>query len=219
MLTLCSYGYVEFTDPAHATAALEAMHDQMIDGRKIRVDYGTERKPKDDSTPRERYNQRASQFGDSQSQPSDTLFLGNLSFDCTNEVVDEAFNSFGTITRVSLPTDRETGAPKGFGYVSFSTVDEAKAAYDGMMGQELANRKLRLDYAQPRDSNGGGQRGGRGGFGGGRGGRGGFGDRGGRGGMRGGPRGGARGGARGGRGGSTNRGGFGDFQGKKTSFD
>ena len=112
---------------------------------------------------------------------------------------------------------RETGNPKGFGYVTFSSVDDAKAAFDAMVGAEISGRPVRLDYATPRPDRGegGGRgRGGRGGFndrgrggrGGGRGGRGGFGDRGG------------RGGARGGRGGSTNRGGFGDFQGKKQTF-
>lgn len=119
---------------------------------------------------------------------------------------------------VRLPTDRETGAPKGFGYITFSTVEEATAALDGAQGLELAGRPLRLDYSSPRPSNGDspfrGGRGGRGGGGGGgRGfGRGGFGDQGGRGGR------GGRGGARGGRGASTNRGGFGDFSGQKTTF-
>lgn len=114
---------------------------------------------------------------------------------------------------VRLPTDRETGAPKGFGYVTFSTVDEATAALKGAQGIEVAGRPLRLDFSTPRPDNGNfNSRGGRGGRGGGgRGfGRGGFGDRGG---SRGG-----RGGGRGGRGGSTNRGGFGDFSGRKTTF-
>lgn len=107
---------------------------------------------------------------------------------------------------------RDSGNLKGFGYVTFSSVDDATAAYDAMMGADIAGRPVRLDYATPRPDRGeGGGRGGRGGGrGGARGGRGGF-DRGGRGG--------GRGGARGGRGGSTNRGGFGDFKGKKMSFD
>lgn len=211
------YGYVEFAEADSAAKALEAKHESMIDGRQVRVDFSTPRQPRDQNTPRDFSNQRANKFGDQTGNPTDTLFCGNLSFDCTNEAVSEAFDEFGSITSVRLPTDRETGAPKGFGYISFSTVEEAQAALEAMNGQEIAGRRCRLDYAQPRAENGGGQRGGRGGFGdrGGRGGfggrgRGGFGDRGGRG----------RGGARGGRGGgSTNRGGFGDFKGNKMSFD
>jgi len=114
---------------------------------------------------------------------------------------------------------RDSGNPKGFGYVTFDSIDGAKAGYEAMKGQEIAGRPVRLDYATPKPDRGAG-----GGRGGGRGGRGGFNDRG-RGGGRGGARGGrggfgdrGRGGARGGRGGSTNRGGFGDFQGKKQTF-
>lgn len=114
---------------------------------------------------------------------------------------------------------RDSGNPKGFGYVTFKSVEDAKNAYENMAGAEISGRPVRLDYATPRPDRSGGDRGGRGG---GRGGRGGFGDRGGRGGGRGGRGGfgdrGGRGGGRGGRGGSTNRGGFGDFAGKKQTF-
>ncbi|RDW84279.1 hypothetical protein BP6252_01869 [Coleophoma cylindrospora] len=211
------FGYVEFTNSADAAAALKAKKGALIDGREANVDFST---PRDTTAPKERAGARAQQYGDSQNPPSDTLFLGNLSFEADENMVGEAFGAHGTVTNVRLPTDMETGNPKGFGYVSFSSIDDAKAAYEAMTGAEIGGRPVRLDYATPRPENGGGGRGG------GRGGRGGFGDRGGRGGGRGGRggfgdrggRGGARGGARGGRGGSTNRGGFGDFQGKKMTF-
>lgn len=212
------FGYVEFADAADAEKALEGMSGNMVDGREIRIDFSTPRTPKDSNTPQ----QRAQRYGDTKNNPSDTLFLGNLSFDCDNDTVSEAFESFGTITRVSLPTDRDTGNPKGFGYVSYSSVEEAQAAMDAMMGADIAGRPVRIDFAGPRPDNAGsGGRGGRGGFGGGRGGggfgggrgRGGFGDRGGRGGGRGG---GFRG--RGTGANTTNRGGFGDFKGRKMTF-
>jgi len=115
----------------------------------------------------------------------------------------------GTITGIRLPTDADSGRPKGFGYISFSSVDEARKALNELQGADLAGRPMRLDFSTPRPSNGESQRGGRGGRGGARGGRGG------RGGARGG-----RGGARGGNASaSTNRGGFGEFQGKKTTFE
>lgn len=194
------------------------MHEYELDGRPLNVDFSTPRQKPD-------ANARANKFGDKRSAPSNTLFIGNLSFDCTNETIQEVFAEYGNVTRVSLPTDRDSGALKGFGYVDYGSQEEATAALEALQGQDVAGRPLRVDFAAPRDDNGGG--GGRGGFGGGRGGgrggRGGFGDRGGRGGGRGGGgfggRGG-RGGARGGgRGGSFNRGGFGDFQGQKKSFD
>jgi len=212
------FGYVEFANAADAAKAHAQMNGYELDGRPLNVDFSTPReKPANNS------NDRANKYGDKRSAPANTLFLGNLSFDCSNEGIQEIFAEYGSITRVSLPTDRDTGALKGFGYVDFTTTEEATAALEALNGQEVEGRAIRIDYAAPRADNGGG--GGRGGgFGGGRGGRGGGGFGGGRGGGRGGfgDRGGrgGRGGGRGGRGGfTTNRGGFSDFKGQKKSFD
>ena len=171
----------------------------------------------------EKTQDRRKSYGDQTGEPSDTLFVGNMAFECSNEDLSDAFSPHGTILSVRIPTDRESGQPKGFGYVTFSTVEEATAALEAMQGGYIARRPVRLDYSQPRQNTGDSPARGRGGFGGRGGGRGGFGDRGGRGGRGGfGGRGGGRGfgdrGGRGGRGGSTNRGGFGDFSGKKTTF-
>lgn len=213
------FGYVEFASAESAAKAKAEMHGKDVDNRALNVDFSTPRA----NNPKEKSNDRAARFGDKPSTPSNTLFIGNLSFDSTNDSIHEAFSAFGEISRVSLPTDRDTGNPKGFGYVDFNTVEEAKAALESMSGADVDGRNIRVDYATPRDDSAGGGRGGRGGFGdrGGRGGgRGGFGGRGGGRGGRGGfgDRGG-RGGGRGGRGGfSTNRGGFGDFKGSKMTF-
>lgn len=196
---------------------------QELDNRPLKCDFSTPRAPKPEGNNRDRAQNRASQYGDKKSEPSNTLWCANLSFDTTPDSLTGHFSEFGTINGIRLPTDRDTGAPKGFGYIEFGSVDEAKTALEAMSGAEIDGRSVRIDYAPARDNNnGGGGRGG-GGFGGRGGGRGGFGDRGGRGGGRGrggfGDRGG-RGGGRGGRGGfSTNRGGFGDFKGSKVSFD
>ena len=221
---------MQFANADDAAKAHAAKKDSELDGRKINVDFATARKSGDDT--KDRFQARSKSFGDQISEPTDTLWIGNISFSIDQDSLSEAFQDFGTIASVRLPTDRETGALKGFGYMTFSTVDESKAALEAMQGYNLGGRSLRLDFSQPRQNFGdspsrGGRGGGRGGFGdrgrgfGDRGdrGRGGFGGRGGRGGFqdRGG-RGGGRGGARGGRGGSTNRGGFGDFAGKKTTF-
>ena len=209
------FGYVEFTDPAHAAAALEAKNGALIDGREVRLDFSTgkqNQKSGQGSTPQQRSSERAQRYGDIPKEPSTTLFVGNISFDATQDMVYEAFAEFGNIQGVRLPTDRETGNPKGFGYVEMSSLDEAKAAFEGLAGAEIGGRPIRLDYSTPKPPTEG-----RGGFGGGRGGsRGGFGGRGGRGD---GGRGRGRGGGRGGRGGSFNRGGFGDFSGSRKSFD
>ncbi|KAA8915038.1 hypothetical protein FN846DRAFT_924603 [Sphaerosporella brunnea] len=211
------FGYVEFTTAEAAKAALEAMQGKELDGRPLNVDYSS---PRPERAPN---NDRAAKFGDQRSSESDTVFVANLSFEVDEDTVRNEFESFGEIIGLRLPTDPDSGQRKGFGYIQFASVDQAKAAVEAMSGAYVNGRAIRTDFSTPRDQSNGGGRGGRGGArGGARGGRGGFNDRGGRGGGRGGrggPRGGRGGGARGGRGGSTNRGGFGDFQGKKVSFD
>ncbi|KIW20857.1 hypothetical protein PV08_01435 [Exophiala spinifera] len=208
------FGYVEFVNAADAAKAQGEKHGADLDGRALNVDFANARPDNG-----QKQDNRRKSYGDQVSEPSDTLFLGNLSFDCTQEDVTDAFAPHGTVLGIRLPTDRETGAPKGFGYVTFASVEEAQAALEAMQGGYIKSRPVRLDYSQPRQQNDSPARGGFGGRGGG---RGGFGGRGGRGGGRGdfGGRGGrgGRGGARGGRGGSYNRGGFGDFSGTKVTF-
>ncbi|KIW77581.1 hypothetical protein Z517_10027 [Fonsecaea pedrosoi CBS 271.37] len=215
------YGYVEFVNAADAAKAHVAKQGYELDGRVMNVDFANKKPDAGD-----KQEKRRQSYGDALSEPSDTLFLGNLSFEITEDDVYNIFAPYGNPTGVRIPTDKDTGNVKGYGYVTFATLDEAKSALEGAQGSYVKNRPMRVDYAQPRQQNGdapargggfGGGFGGRGGRGGPRGGRGGgrdFGGRGGRGGGRGGP----RGGARGGRGGTTNRGGFGDFSGKKTTF-
>ena len=226
------FGYVRFTTSEAVEKAL-LMNGQEIDGRAVNIDRST---APDKSQARDK---RAKAFGDNQtSPPSSTLFVGNLSFDVSEDTVWSFFNDYG-VKSVRLPTDRDTGRPKGFGYVEFEDVDGAKKAFEATNGADIEGRNIRLDYSQPRDSSGGGRGGGRGfGFGdrGGRGGGRGFGDRGGRGSRGFGDRGGrgfggrggfgdrgGRGGDRGGRGrgaprGMSKNGGIAAFEGKKITF-
>jgi RNA recognition motif-containing protein len=113
------------------------------------------------------------------------LYVGNLSFSTSESQLRDLFAAFGDVTSASLVMDRETGRPRGFGFVEFSNDEHAKAAITGMNGKNVDGRDLTVNEAKPRESSGGG----RGGFGGG-GGRGGFGGGGGGGGGRSGGRGG-----------------------------
>ncbi|KAG2130463.1 uncharacterized protein EDB93DRAFT_1234101 [Suillus bovinus] len=208
------FGYVHFTSADAVEKALQ-MNGKEIDGRPVNIDKST---PPDKSTVREN---RAKSFGDTQSPVSSVLFVGNLSFGVNEDQLWEVFGEHGDVKSVRVPTDRDSGRPKGFAYVEFSAVEAAQTAHGKLQGYELDGRSLRLDYSQPRDSAGGGRGGGRGrgGFGGGDRGRG----RGGFGGDRGG-RGRGRGGDRGGRGGGRGRGGartgaVTQFEGSKITFD
>lgn len=80
---------------------------------------------------------------------SNSLFLGNLSFDCTAEAIREVFAEYGEVTRVYLPVDRVTNRIKGFGYVDFTTTEEATAALKALNGREVLGRAICIDYAAP----------------------------------------------------------------------
>lgn len=76
------------------------------------------------------------------------LYVGNLPFSATEEDLREVFGAYGTLTNVSVITDRETGRPRGFGFVTFETGDEAQAAQSALDGSELGGRALRVNEAQ-----------------------------------------------------------------------
>jgi RNA recognition motif-containing protein len=131
------------------------------------------------------------------------IYVGNLSYDVTEEDLRQALEPFGQVESVAIITDKQTGQSKGFGFVEMASKDEGQAAIEGLNGKELKGRTLNVNEARPRTENRGsgggyggggrgGQGGGRGGYGGGRGGQGG--GRGGQGGGRGGYDGGGRGG-------------------------
>ncbi len=131
------------------------------------------------------------------------IFVGNLPFSATDQVLQETFAQYGTVESAKVITDRMSGRSKGFGFVEMATDAEAQAAIEKLNGAEYEGRTITVNEAremQPREGGGGGRPGGRG-FGnreGGGGGRGGYG--GGGGGGRGGY-GGGRGGREGGGGG------------------
>jgi RNA recognition motif-containing protein len=107
------------------------------------------------------------------------LFVGNLSFNTTENDLQDAFAQFGNVTEVNIMMDRMTNRPRGFAFVTMSSPDEAKSAIEGMNGKQLDGRPLTVNEARPREdrpprSGGGGGGGyGGGGYGGGGGGGGG----------------------------------------------
>jgi RNA recognition motif-containing protein len=103
---------------------------------------------------------------------SSKLFVGNLSFDVTEAVLKDAFAAHGTVVETNLMMDRDTGRPRGFGFVTMGSAEEAQKAIDALNGKDLGGRALTVNVAKPREERSGGG-GGRGGYGGGRGGSGG----------------------------------------------
>ncbi|XP_069720649.1 nucleolin isoform X2 [Phaenicophaeus curvirostris] len=193
------YAFVEFPTAEDAKEALNSCNNTEIEGRAIRLEFSSPSWQKGNMNARGGFNQQ-----------SKTLFVRGLSEDTTEETLRESFE--GSIS-ARIVTDRDTGSSKGFGFVDFSSPEDAKAAKEAMEDGEIDGNKVILDFAKPKgDFQRGGGFGGRGGRGGGRGGRGGFG---GRGGGRGGFGGRGGGGFRGGRGGGGDH----KPQGKKIKFE
>ena len=88
------------------------------------------------------------------------LYVGNLSFNSSEGTVRDAFAAFGTVDSVHLVTDRDTGQPRGFGFVEMADASEAQAAIDGLNGTMLDGRSLNVNEARPRPERGGGGGGG-----------------------------------------------------------
>ncbi|KXS20674.1 hypothetical protein M427DRAFT_41374 [Gonapodya prolifera JEL478] len=194
-----SLGIIEFCNPFEAPEAVSKLNCHEIDGRAISVDIAQPRENNDShrgSSPdgrggggsgRGECNERDEKTPNPQGK---TLWLGNLSCSTNEETLYEAFEEYG-VKHVRVPTDQETGEPKGFAYVEFGSTGEASAAFSAMTGQNIGGRAVKMDYARENGAGGGrgtarggrgvfGDRGGRGGQGGRGGGRGGFGDRGGK---------------------------------------
>ena len=95
------------------------------------------------------------------------LFVGNLSFNITENDLQDAFAAHGTVIEANLMMDRATGRPRGFGFVTMSTPEEAQKAIDALNGKELGGRALTVNIARPREERtGGGGGGGNRGYGG-----------------------------------------------------
>jgi cold-inducible RNA-binding protein len=123
------------------------------------------------------------------------IFVGNLDFGATEDGVRSLFEVHGTVQRVSIKTDRDTGRSRGFAFVEMPNEAEAERAISSLNGTQFGGRALNVNEARPKTEGGGGGRG----FGGAGGGRGGFGGGGGYGGDR------DRGGGHGGGGGRSRR--------------
>jgi len=98
-----------------------------------------------------------------------SIYVGNLSYEVTQDDLTSVFTDYGTVKRVQLPTDRETGRMRGFGFVEMATDAEEEAAIEALDGAEWMGRTLKVNKAKPREDGGGGRpAGSRGGPGGGK---------------------------------------------------
>ena len=95
------------------------------------------------------------------------LYVGNVSFNTSNQDLTEMFGAFGTVESANIVEDRETGRSRGFGFVEMSSKAEGEEAISSLNGKEVDGRSLTVNEAKPRENRSGGGGGGRGGYGGG----------------------------------------------------
>jgi len=94
---------------------------------------------------------------------SNKLFVGNLSFNTTENDLQDTFAAHGTVTEANLMMDRATGRPRGFGFVTMSSAEEAQKAIDALNGKSIDGRALTVNIARPREERSGSGAGGGGG--------------------------------------------------------
>lgn len=82
------------------------------------------------------------------------LYIANLSYEINESSLREVFEPYGNVTEALIPTDRATGRPRGFGFVTFDTPEAAKSAIDGMNGRELDGRSIKVSEARPKTAPG-----------------------------------------------------------------
>ncbi len=87
-----------------------------------------------------------------------SIYVGNLSYEVTKEDLTSVFAEYGSIQRVQLPTDRETGRPRGFAFVEMNSETEETAAIEALDGAEWMGRTLKVNKAKPRENSGGASR-------------------------------------------------------------
>jgi len=113
----------------------------------------------DDSKPDDREQSGAKGFskGTSQNMDNNKLFVGNLSFNTTENDLRDAFAPHGNVFEINMMMDRDTGRPRGFGFITMSTPEEAQSAMNALNGKQLDGRALTVNMAKPREERSGGK--------------------------------------------------------------
>ncbi|MCJ1311793.1 phosphatidylserine decarboxylase [Agyrium rufum] len=140
------FAYVEFEDTASAESAIGALNGQNFEGRRLNVQYAA-RPTRTYADGRSRGGVSApSEGGGAKNPPSKTIFIGNMSFDMTDQDLNDLFRGVQNVIDVRVAIDRRTGQPRGFAHADFIDVPSAEKAMAGLEGREFYGRRLRVDY-------------------------------------------------------------------------
>jgi len=131
------FGYVNFKNAEDAQAAVDNLHMQIFEGRSLVVQFHVSRNNK----PRNRDVQRETR------PPSETLFIGNMSFEMSDKDLNDLFRDIRNVRDVRVAIDRRTGQPRGFAHADFSDIASATKAKELLQEKVVYGRKLRVDYS------------------------------------------------------------------------
>ncbi|KAI5300295.1 hypothetical protein KEM56_002568 [Ascosphaera pollenicola] len=129
------FGYVKFNDVESATRCIEAMNNEIFEGRRAACNYA-------------HFNNATGVRKDanSASEPTKTLFIGNLAYEMTDKDLNDLFKDINNVVDVRVSIDRRTGRPRGFAHADFLDVESATAAKEILENRVFFGRNLRLDY-------------------------------------------------------------------------
>ena len=133
---------MEFSDQASAGKAIEEMNQQMFEGRRMTVQY---------SVKKERPPMRTTATG--KTIPTKTLFIGNMSFEMSDQDLNDLFRDIRDVIDVRVAIDRRTGQPRGFAHADFIDVASAEKAMKQLENKEIYGRRLRIDYSSQAKTN------------------------------------------------------------------
>ncbi|RPB17487.1 RNA-binding domain-containing protein [Morchella conica CCBAS932] len=131
------FGYVEFAEVEQAAEAIDKMHNEMFMGRRLIVQYVVKQASRIAASPESR-----------------TLFIGNLSFDVTDDDLNNLFKDIENCVDVRVAMDRATGEPRGFAHADFLDVESAVKAKEKLADAEVYGRRLRIDFSGNRREGG-----------------------------------------------------------------
>lgn len=131
------FGYVDFADIDQATKTIEAMDQQVFEGRRLTVQYSLKKEAPERTGATSRH------------PPTKTLFIGNMSFEMSDKDLNELFRDIHNVIDVRVAIDRKSGQPRGFAHADFIDVRSAEKAFEQLRGKEVYGRRLRVDYSVP----------------------------------------------------------------------
>jgi len=142
--TTLRFGYIEFDEQSSADEALNSLNNQVLEGRRLAVQYAVKRA-----------DRPSRQSAAPRNPSSKTLFIGNLSYEMTDKDLNDLFREVKNVLDVRVAIDRRTGNPRGFAHADFIDVPSAEAAAEFLKTKMFYGRYLRIDYSTSNAGGGG----------------------------------------------------------------